>query len=179
MAKPHRRQPGMSRRPGPVRPPLARSVAEAVRALPALPGLLTGRRVPWPFAEKVMLVVTGVNRCRYCAYVHTRTALRSGVAPEELQRLLALQPEDGESTETPAFAFARHYAESGGRPDPEAVAHLRAFYGAPMARDLLAAMRLISLANALSNRIDRLIGSVAAGKKRTFPPLGRKPRGGQ
>lgn len=36
------------------------------------------------FRERLMLAVTGVNACRYCAYVHARLALRAGVPAEEL-----------------------------------------------------------------------------------------------
>ena len=41
------------------------------------------------FKERLMLAVTEVNDCRYCSYFHTRQALKSGVSPEEINRLLS------------------------------------------------------------------------------------------
>src|SRR3972149_658132 len=49
-----------------------------------------GRRVSKAFAEKIMLVVSSVNGCRYCSYGHSRVALAVGVSETELQSLLAL-----------------------------------------------------------------------------------------
>ncbi len=53
-----------------------------------------GGRVNRAFAEKIMLVVSQVNGCRYCQFGHTRAALAAGVSPEELQKLF--QGEFGE-----------------------------------------------------------------------------------
>jgi len=40
------------------------------------------------FRERLMLAVTSVYGCRYCNWVHTREALKSGVTQEEVVRLL-------------------------------------------------------------------------------------------
>lgn len=152
-----------------VRPPLLRSASEALRALPALPGLLVRPTVSWPVAEKLMLVVTSVNRCRYCAYVHTRTALKSGISADEIERLVALAVDEGAAAdegaadeagadEAAALSFARHYAESGGRPSAPAMERLVATYGRRGSRQLLAVIRCITLANAVGNAFDWAIG---------------------
>ena len=54
---------------------------------------LRGGRVNHAFAEKIMMVVTSVNGCRYCSYGHSRAALAAGVPESELQKLMALDLE--------------------------------------------------------------------------------------
>lgn len=142
-----------------VRPPLLRSASEALRALPVLPGLLVRPAVSWPVAEQMMLVVTSVNRCRYCAYVHTRTALKSGVSAGEIDRIVALQVDERvDAGEALALSFARRYAESGGRPSASAMERMVARYGRRRSRQLLAVIRCITLANAVGNGFDWAIG---------------------
>lgn len=142
-----------------VRPPLLRSASEALRALPSLPGLLVRPTVSWPVAEKMMLVVTSVNRCRYCAYVHTRTALMSGISAGEIDRLVSLEVDEGvDAGDAAALSFARHYAESGGRPSAPAMERMVATYGRRGSRQLLVVIRCIMLANALGNAFDWVIG---------------------
>jgi AhpD family alkylhydroperoxidase len=41
--------------------------------------------VPAAFRERLMMVVTEVNGCRYCSYSHARLALSAGVSREELR----------------------------------------------------------------------------------------------
>lgn len=58
-------------------------------------------RVSRAFAEKIMMAVTAVNGCRYCAYFHTKLALEEGIPPEEIERILA--SEIGDFPEEEAF----------------------------------------------------------------------------
>ena len=44
--------------------------------------------IPAAFRERLMMVVTEVNGCRYCSYFHARAALAAGVSQEELRSLL-------------------------------------------------------------------------------------------
>lgn len=104
-----------------------------------------------------MVVVSAVNRCRYCAYVHERTAVRSGVAPDEVRLLGELELGRVGEMEAVALTFARDYAESGGRTSRSAREHLRAAYGTRMSEQILAVVRLITLANALGNTFDHVV----------------------
>jgi AhpD family alkylhydroperoxidase len=112
------------------------------------------------FAEKIMLVVTGVNGCRYCSYAHSRAALSAGVPEIELQRLLALDlgtfPED----EVIALTFAQHFAESRCCPDPAAWERLTTYYGNETANDILAYLRMITFGNLLGNTFDALLSRI-------------------
>ena len=42
--------------------------------------VMGGKLVPRPFRERLMLAVTAVYGCRYCSWLHTREALRSGIS---------------------------------------------------------------------------------------------------
>ncbi len=79
-------------------------------------------RVSRAFAEKIMMVVTSVNGCRYCSYGHSRAALAAGISETELQKLMALDLGAFPETEVIALTFAQHYAESHCNPDPAVAA---------------------------------------------------------
>ena len=143
---------------------------DALGLLAHVPELLSSvmsGRVSRALAEKIMLAVTAVNDCRYCFYVHGRTARRAGVSRLEIQRLLAGEREGLPGREVVALAFASHYAQTSGRPGPEQWQLLRGFYGPKMARDILSYVRLIYFANLSGNAVDaflsRLKGSPAPG----------------
>lgn len=118
-------------------------------------------RVSKAFAEKIMLVVTGVNGCRYCSYGHSRAALAAGISEAELQRLLALDLGPFPTDEVTALTFAQHYAESGCHPDPAAWERLVMNYGADTANDILAYLRMITFGNLLGNTFDALLSRIA------------------
>lgn len=124
-------------------------------------------RVSRAFAEKIMMAVTQVNGCRYCAYFHTQTALREGVSPDELEKLMALELGDFPEEEAVALAFAQHWAESGGDPDDKARQRFEEFYSPQVSADILAWIRMITFGNLAGNTVDaflsRLRGKPAAG----------------
>lgn len=115
-----------------------------------------GKRLSRAFAEEIMLSVTQVNDCRYCRFAHTRLALKAGIPEEDLLKILQGSLGQSPQERVQALAFARHYAESGGRPQAGAWRSLVAFYGQETARDILATTRAIHYANLLGNTFDRL-----------------------
>ncbi|MGI6208829.1 MAG: carboxymuconolactone decarboxylase family protein [Anaerolineae bacterium] len=144
-----------------------RDLGDFLRHLPDLLRAVRGGRVSRALAEKLMLVVTRVNGCRYCSYLHTRLALRAGVGEEELAQVLMLELDEFPAQEAVALAFAQHYAESDRHPDPEAEHRFRSFYGPEAARDLMAYIRMVTLGNLAGNTVDvflaRLKGQPAPG----------------
>ena len=123
---------------------------------PALLRTLRAGRVSHAWAETIMLAVTGVNRCRYCAYLHTRLALRPGVAEAEIAALLDQSGAAGPAEQQVAVLFAQHYAATGGHPDPGAVHDLIAVYGPQMGEDMRNYVRIIQWANLAGNTVDEL-----------------------
>lgn len=116
-----------------------------------------GGRVSKAFAEKLMLVVSQVNGCRYCSYGHSRAALAAGVSETELQSLLDLDLGQFPDHEVTALIFAQHYAESHDQPDPAAWQQVVNYYGEETAKDILAYLRMITFGNLLGNTFDALL----------------------
>ncbi len=119
--------------------------------------LVRQRRVDRAFAEKLMLVVTEVNRCRYCAFVHTHAARRAGVPGEELAQL-----SEGDFTGFPlqevvALRFAQRYAEREGRYDQASWQGIVELWEVDAAREILVYLRVITFGNLLGNTFDALL----------------------
>ncbi len=117
-------------------------------------------RVSRAFAEKIMMAVTAVNGCRYCAHFHSRLALGEGVPPDEIAKILSLELGDFPAEEAVALAFAQHWAETEGHPDPEAERRFRETYGPQVCADILNWMRMINMGNLLGNSWDALLWRV-------------------
>jgi AhpD family alkylhydroperoxidase len=120
-----------------------------------------GGRVSKAFAEKIMLVVTRVNGCRYCSYGHSRAALAAGVSDAELQSLLTLDLGTFPTNEVIALTFAQHYAEANCQPDPSAWQRVVAYYGEETANDILTYLRMITFGNLFGNTFDALLSRIS------------------
>jgi AhpD family alkylhydroperoxidase len=114
-------------------------------------------RVSRAFVEKIMMAVTAVNGCRYCAYFHTRMALREGVPPDQIAGILSLELGAFPPEEAIALAFAQHWAETEGHPDPDAQRRFYETYGPQVSADILNWMRMINMGNLLGNSWDALL----------------------
>jgi AhpD family alkylhydroperoxidase len=112
------------------------------------------QRISRQFTERIMMAVTEVNGCRYCSYFHTQVSLRAGLRKDEIQRILGGDFDGAPQEELAALYFAQHYAESGGRPNPEAVQCLKDAYGDARAKEILAYIRAIMVGNAWGNMFD-------------------------
>jgi len=123
----------------------------------ALRNAARGGRVNHAFAEKIMMVVTSVNGCRYCSYGHSRAALAAGIPEAELQKLMLLDLGTFPENEVVALTFAQHYAESCCNPDPAAWQRVTSYYGEETANDMLTYMRMITFGNLLGNTFDALL----------------------
>lgn len=114
-------------------------------------------RIPWAFAEKIMLATTAVNDCVYCARLHTRLAQVNDVSDAEISGLLSSdigRYVDG--YEYRALCFAQHYAETDRQPDAEEVTQLVDYYGPEKANDIMLYIRLIYIGNLMGNTFDAL-----------------------
>lgn len=112
------------------------------------------------YVERIMLAVTEVNGCSLCAYGHTRFALDSGLSPDEVRNLLGGVEADVPDRELPAIAFAQHYADTRGDPDPGAVDRLVQVYGEQEALGVLGAVRMIMWGNAVGIPFSSLLSRV-------------------
>lgn len=103
-----------------------------LRALKSFPLMLKSQRegmVNKAFNERIMLAVTEVNGCKYCSYYHTRLAVKEGISKAEIRAMRTGKMTDIPENEAPALMYAQHYADMGGRPDPEIRSLLVTHYG--------------------------------------------------
>ena len=128
---------------------------------------ITNKKLISPaFRERLMLAVTAVNGCRYCSYFHAKQALKSGLTPEEISRLLSGDVANCPEEEAVAIIYAQHWAEYDAHPDPEAVLKLQQAYGVEKTEAIHLMLRMIRLGNLLGNSWDCLIYHISFGKWR-------------
>ena len=116
------------------------------------------------FRERLMMAVTAVNGCRYCSYFHAREALRTGLAPGEIAGLLSGSVTGCPEDEAVALAYAQHWAETDGQPDPDAVQRLEHTYGAERAGAIHLVLRMIRMGNLSGNSLDYLLHRMSLGR---------------
>ncbi len=114
--------------------------------------------------HRLMLVVTHVNGCRYCAHYHTKSALTDGMTPEEVGDLLDGVIDRVPENELPALLFALYWAEEGGHSDPEVRQDLVDRYGEENACAIETALQMIKIGNYVGNSLDFLLFTISGGR---------------
>lgn len=114
--------------------------------------------------ERIMLVVTGVNRCRHCAHGHQFLAQLAGIPKAEIEALLMLDLANCPHHEIPALLFAIHWAESDGEPGAASIGALEAEYGLAFARQIETAALLINVGNRIGNTFDFMLSRLSGGR---------------
>jgi AhpD family alkylhydroperoxidase len=136
---------------------LVRDLWAVLRQAQQIPPLMRGRSLAPAFRERLMLTVTQVNGCRYCAYAHARMALTEGLSHEEIESLGRGAFEEAPPAERPAIRYAQHWAAADGLPDPQAVQELHDLYGEEQAAAIDLSLRLIRVGNLAGNTWDKLV----------------------
>jgi len=117
------------------------------------------------FRERLMLVVTEVNGCRYCRRYHASEALKEGITDTELAELLAGQiPTDSPEEEIPAMIYARYWAESDSQPASENVQELIDVYGEEKTAAIHVVLRMIRMGNLMGNTADYILYRLTFGR---------------
>lgn len=125
--------------------------------------LMQGQLIAPAFRERLMLVVTAVNRCRYCSYAHAREALSKGVPPEEIEALGKGMFEGSPSEEVPALLYAQHWAETNGQPEPPVREQVVARYGEQFVEGMELALQMIRAGNLSGNTFDYVLHRLSLG----------------
>lgn len=128
------------------------------------------------FTERLMLAVTQVNDCRYCAYGHARMALDAGVPQNEIDAIMQGSFGTCPPEEQTALLYAQHWADKDGHPDPAARDRLVAAYGAERADAIDLMLRMIRMGNYTGNSFDYLLWRVSLGR---IGDTGRSPQPGK
>jgi len=126
--------------------------------------LIREKTLSTAFRERLMLIVTEVNECRYCSYAHAQIALEEGISKEEIRALKQGTLSGFPDEQMPAFLYAQHWAETDGDPDDSARERVVEEYGEKVVDQIELAMEMIRTANLLGNTFDYLICKMSFGK---------------
>jgi AhpD family alkylhydroperoxidase len=126
--------------------------------------LALGKGLSAHFREQLMLVVTGVNKCRYCTYIHSQAARLAGLSDARIEALLAGRIEDTAPEERVALRYALAWAETNGQPDEDLWHELCDEYGDYLARRIELALRMIRVGNLTGNSLDRFAHYISQGR---------------
>jgi len=126
---------------------------------------LQSGEISFGFRERLMMVVTEVNGCRYCSYYHSGQSMKAGLSNEELRILLSGQiPADSPADEIPALVYAQHWAETNAQPDLQAVHRLVEIYHDERASLIHAILRMIRAGNLMGNTWDYFLNRISLGR---------------
>ncbi len=127
-------------------------------------GAMKDGRVSRQFRERLMLAVTAVNGCRYCSHFHAREAIKAGLPPEELQKMLVGIVDDAPDDELPALIYAQHWAEMDGAADTAVRQQFIQTYGADRAEAIEIVLAMIRQGNLWGNTTDYVIYRLTFGR---------------
>jgi AhpD family alkylhydroperoxidase len=140
-----------------------RTVTDVLASGPVLLAALVRPKTSAALREKVMLGVTSITDCRYCAWGHSHWAMAHGVPLEEVNQILTQQIgtlDARNPAEAAAILFAQHYAEQQDQFDPESLKNLRQYYSDAQVAELLAYVRAITLGSLIGNTLDAVLDRV-------------------
>ncbi|MEN6622841.1 MAG: carboxymuconolactone decarboxylase family protein [Smithella sp.] len=121
-------------------------------------------QISFQFRERLMMVVTEVNGCRYCSYFHASQSLKSGLSQDEIKELLAGSiPADTPAEEYTALIYAQHWAEKNGNPDPDVRNKMIKTYGEEKTEAVEIILRIISMGNLSGNTFDYFLFRITGG----------------
>ena len=120
--------------------------------------------------EKVLLGVTAINDCRYCAWGHSHWAISQGIPLEEVNQILSNQDDSlkaNDTAEAAAILFGQHYAENLDQIDPESVKNLHNYFSQAQVREIVGFVYFITFTNLSGNTVDALLDRIR-GKRRSI-----------
>lgn len=127
-------------------------------------GVLWGISLTPCFRERLFLAVISVNSCRYCTYVHTRSAMHAGLSQDDVNRLLDGVIDNVPIDEAMALLYAQHWADNNGQPDAQARTDLIEAYGAKQTKAIEMALLLIRIGSLCGNTFDYGLFRISCGR---------------
>lgn len=132
-----------------------------IKNMPRFIRAFRNKTISRSFVEKIMLVVTAVNGCRYCSWFHAKQALSSGMTEHEIREIMDLQFHANASDhEIPALLYAQNYAETDRKPDREISDRLFDYYDVRTAEDITLYIRAIFFGNLTGNTFDAFLSRI-------------------
>ncbi len=143
-----------------------------LKNIPGIVGIFRDKKIR-RLVDKTLLVVTGINNCKYCTWIDGKIALKDGIAKQEVLDILNQQFETAaDESELPALLYAQNFTETTRQPDRKFVDSLFDVYGEEVARKIMLAVRVVTFGNMYFNTWlafpSRLKGKPASGSHLLF-----------
>ncbi len=143
---------------------LRRDLGVLARERRKISALRDGKVIDRAFQERLMLAVTEVNGCRYCAYAHAKMALTAGLTKSDIDAMAVGDLSGVPQEQVPALLYAQHWAEYDAQPDPEVRQNIIDLYGQAKTEAIELSLRMIRLGNLLGNTSDYLLHRLSWGR---------------
>jgi len=118
------------------------------------------------FRERLIMVVTAVNDCRYCRRFHQTLAEKTGVPGKELEVInQGLIPADAPPSELPALYYARAWAEANAAPGQDHVKALGDHYSPEEIKAIHGILYMIRVGNLMGNTFDYVLYQLTRGRR--------------
>jgi AhpD family alkylhydroperoxidase len=135
-----------------------------VKRTSKMKALMRGETIDAKFRERLMMAVTEVNGCRYCAYFHSQQALAAGIGSDELAEIAEMSFESSPEEQHPALLYAQHWAESNANPEPDAWTCMQDAYTAEELELIELCLHTIRMGNLMGNLADYLLFKLSFGR---------------
>ena len=127
-----------------------------------LMGIPRDQKISPDFGEKIFLAVCGVNKCLYCTWLHTKTALVAGLDQADINKILAGDFKNIKDEEAIAVLYAQHWADTNGNVSTDARRRVLDKYGKHKTAHIEANINAVFFGNLCSNTVfSYQIGSIA------------------
>ena len=139
-----------------------------LRSARRLRSIYVHERVDAALREEIMLAVSRVNACRWCAHVHeTRAAQQSAGKAELADVTEATRASDSRARTAVAYAVARAEAGRSRGPHPQVDQAFRERFDAQERHDIEAVICLITFANLSANSLHSLSDRLRSSRRGT------------
>jgi AhpD family alkylhydroperoxidase len=122
------------------------------------------KNFPPGFRERLMMVVTQVNGCRYCSWYHKREALKFGISKDEIDLMLGGIINESNQDELNALLYARNWADNNANAIVTDRLNLIRTYGPEKAEQINIILRLIRFGNLSGNTFDYFLYLISFGR---------------
>ncbi len=117
------------------------------------------------FSEKISLAVSGVTKCAYCTWLHTKTSLEKGMSEKEIKGLLDGDIKNVAEDEAAALFYAQHRADFNGGFSPQARQRIVDYYGEQKTQYIDHMFNAVYFGNLCSNTVYSFKNNLIQGRK--------------
>ena len=117
------------------------------------------------FSEKISLAVSGVTKCAYCSWLHTKTSLEKGMGEGEIKSILDGDINNISENEAVALFYVQHRADVNGKFSLRARQRIVDYYGEEKARYIDHMFQAVYFGNLCSNTVYSVKNNLIRGRK--------------